>query len=274
MASKISSKQLDLNDFHFSDDDRELNLAPDAVDYSIYGMKWIDLTVSASSFSFVSGNSEYALSDEAILDAKIIGDSELYRNGVSIKRVAGTPAATDEWKLEADKIIVYGDITASGDTYRICYQTLTSGSTPAQVYEGKHTYILERVLAGNVSGGTAASRLTVGGNAPDGSNTAIMPNNSTYGVKALVVGRRTDVDGEGAFFELFAAFERNANAASTSMVGSQMKIIIANDNDGDWDANLVANTTDGGFHVEVSQANSSGKTVKWKTSVEIVKIAE
>lgn len=274
--SLISSKQLDLNASHFSNDDRPLNLAADAVDYSIYGMKWIDLTISAASFTEVGGNSEYDLVDEAIVDAKIIDSSTLYRNGVAIKRVAGTPSATDEWKLEAGKIIVYSDVsvTAPGDSYHLEYQTLSSGSTVAQTSEGRSTYLLERAISGNIAFGTAGSRLTIGGAAPDGSNTILLVNNQTVGIKVKLVGRRTDADGEGAYFELSGAFERNANAASTSIIGSQLQVIVANDNASDWDARIVADTTNGGIFIEIAQTNSAAKSVSWKAFAELIKISE
>lgn len=51
-----------------------------------------------------------------------LGYMELYRNGIADQtRVTGVPAAPGEWRLNGTTLQVFGDITASGDTYRVVY---------------------------------------------------------------------------------------------------------------------------------------------------------
>jgi hypothetical protein len=87
----------------------------------------------------------------------------------------------------------------------------------------------------------------------------------------MITGRRTDVDGEGAAFKISVVLERNSNAASTSIIGGDYKVIVAKDNSS-WDANVDVNTTDGGLKVYIS--SQAGKTVKWTAFVRELKSVE
>jgi hypothetical protein len=99
----------------------------------------------------------------------------------------------------------------------------------------------------------------------------VLQNNSTWAFRALIVARRTDVDGEGAVYELTGAIDRNANAASTALIGSVTKTVIAEDTAG-WDVAADADTTNGALRFQVTGENT--KTIRWYGTVWIAEITE
>jgi hypothetical protein len=91
-------------------------------------------------------------------------------------------------------------------------------------------------------------------------NQVILPNDSTYAFTILVVARRTDADNESAGYEFKGVVDRNANAASTALVGTVTKTVLAEDTAA-WDVNVTADTTNGGLKVEVT--GEAAKTIRW-----------
>src|SRR5690606_32212818 len=59
--------------------------------------------------------------------------------------------------------------------------------------------------------------------------TLVLPNDSTWGFVALIAARRTDADGESAFYELKGCIDRNGAANTTALVGSLTTTVIAED---------------------------------------------
>lgn len=105
-----------------------------------------------------------------------------------------------------------------------------------------------------------ATVLTSDGAAPATTNQIILPNDSTYTFRILVVARRTDADNESAGYEFVGVVDRNANAASTALVGTVTKTVIAEDTAA-WDVTVTADTTNGGLKVEVT--GEAAKTIRW-----------
>lgn len=97
-------------------------------------------------------------------------------------------------------------------------------------------------------------------NAASSSNQIILPNDSTYSFSILVVARRTDVDNESAGYKFEGVIDRNATAASTAIVGTVSKTILAEDTTA-WDVNVSADTTNGGLAITVT--GEVGKTIRW-----------
>lgn len=78
----------------------------------------------ASAFTFSSPTSTSNTTVTGLLTgANIVQGLRLMKNGLdNMTRVVGQPAASGEWRIDgASKIEINGDITASGDTYRIRY---------------------------------------------------------------------------------------------------------------------------------------------------------
>lgn len=93
-----------------------------------------------------------------------------------------------------------------------------------------------------------------------GSALAVIPNDTTWAFKILLVARRTDANDESAAYEFKGCIDRNANAASTALVGVVTKVVLAKDTPA-WDANVTADSTNGALTITVS--GESGKTIKW-----------
>ena len=102
--------------------------------------------------------------------------------------------------------------------------------------------------------------LTSDGSTAGTTNQVILPNDSTYAFTILVVARRTDADNESAGYKFEGVIDRNANAASTAIVGAVTKTVLAEDTAA-WDVNVTADTTNGGLKVEVT--GEAAKTIRW-----------
>jgi hypothetical protein len=97
---------------------------------------------------------------------------------------------------------------------------------------------------------------------------ATIPNNSSAIYKISVMGRRTDVPGEGCAFQFVGMLNRNSNSLSTALIGSPQKTIVAR-SDVLWDAEILADTTNGGVSVQI--AGSASAQIEWTASVDLVK---
>lgn len=96
----------------------------------------------------------------------------------------------------------------------------------------------------------------------------VLPDNTTWAFSILVVARRTDTDNEGAGYQFYGVIDRNAGAASTALIGSVSKTVIAEDTAA-WDINVTANSTAGSLDIIVT--GEIAKTINW---VAVVKIAQ
>lgn len=118
----------------------------------------------------------------------------------------------------------------------------------------------EFVLSRETSTATPAE-LTFDGAVPGGTNRLLLEDDHSYFFTIQVIGRRTDANDEGAAFEFKLAMDRNTGAASTAVIGADLKTIVADDSAGAWDADVSADTTNGSLKIEVT--GESGKTIRW-----------
>lgn len=88
----------------------------------------------------------------------------------------------------------------------------------------------------------------------------VLPNDSSYIFEISVIARRTDADNESAAYKFTGCIDRNANAASTALVGSVTKTVIAEDTAA-WDVNVTADTTNGALIITVT--GEAAKTIRW-----------
>lgn len=116
-----------------------------------------------------------------------------------------------------------GRFTAAGDsqTGKIVLRKITTNATPVTL---------------TVSGGSNASEQV------------ILPNDSTYAFTILVVARRTDADNESAGYKFEGVVDRNDSAATTAIVGTVAKTVLAEDTAA-WDCDVTADTTNGGLAI-------------------------
>lgn len=80
---------------------------------------------AAATFVYAAPVSTHAISATSwATHGNIIDQRALLKNGLDVMtRVTGVPAATGEWRMFGGNLQIYGDITASGDTYRLRFHT-------------------------------------------------------------------------------------------------------------------------------------------------------
>jgi hypothetical protein len=101
-------------------------------------------------------------------------------------------------------------------------------------------------------------------------NQVILPDNSAYAFKGTVIATVTG-GGDTAAWELKGAIKRGANAASTAIVGTVVKDVLANDaGAASWDVTFTADTTNGGLKVEVTGAAAT--TIRWVAKLETTEV--
>ena len=104
----------------------------------------------------------------------------------------------------------------------------------------------------------------------DGASLRItLPNDSTWAFDCIIVGRRTDADDESAAYRITGCIDRNANAASTSLVGTPTVTVISEDTAA-WDVDAVADTTNGSLNFRVT--GEAGKAIRWVGWVRLVEV--
>jgi hypothetical protein len=109
-----------------------------------------------------------------------------------------------------------------------------------------------------------ATVLTADNAAASTTNQVILPNDSTYAFTALVVARRTDANDESAGYEFKGVVDRNTTAATTALVGTVTKTVLAEDTTA-WDCNVTADATNGGLAFTVT--GEANKTIRWVATV-------
>ena len=96
-----------------------------------------------------------------------------------------------------------------------------------------------------------------------------LSNNSAWAFRILVVARRTDATGGSAAYEFTGLIVRDANAASTAIVGTVVKTVVA-ETDAAWDCDVDADTTNGALRIKATGQN--GKTIRWVARVETTEV--
>lgn len=93
-----------------------------------------------------------------------------------------------------------------------------------------------------------------------GTQRVVLPNNSVMTFEVTIAARRTDATGGAAGYRFIGVIRKDGSNASTTFTGTPSKIIIGETNT-TWDANVVADTTNGSLRVNVTGEN--GKTIRW-----------
>jgi len=126
------------------------------------------------------------------------------------------------------------------------------------------------LLLGRQTTDATATVLASTSSAAGTTNQVILPNNSAYAFKGTVIATVTG-GGDTAAWEFKGAIKRGANAASTAIVGTVVKDVLANDaGAADWDVTFTADTTNGGLKVEVTGAAST--TIRWVAKIETTEV--
>lgn len=99
------------------------------------------------------------------------------------------------------------------------------------------------------------------------SNRLVLANNTTWTFDILITARRTDVDNEGAGYSFQGVIDRNGNAASTAIVGTVTKTVIAEDTAA-WDVDVDADTTNGSLRIRVT--GEASKNINWVAHIRTV----
>jgi hypothetical protein len=94
-------------------------------------------------------------------------------------------------------------------------------------------------------------------------------NDSTVFFDISVIGRRTDADNDSAAFRFVGAIDRNTNAASTALVGTVTKTVIARDSVA-WDVTVDADPSNGSLRIQVQ--GEAAKSIRWAARAQLTEI--
>lgn len=111
--------------------------------------------------------------------------------------------------------------------------------------------------------------LTFDAGAAGTTNQVVLPNDATYTFRVSLVARRTDANNESAAYTFEGCIDRNTNAASTALVGTPVKTILAEDTTA-WDVAVSADTTNGALAITVT--GQAAKTIRWVAKIETVEV--
>ena len=111
--------------------------------------------------------------------------------------------------------------------------------------------------------------LTTDAAAAASTNQVVLPNNSVYTFDILISARRTDSADYGSW-RIVGAIKRDANAASTALVGTPTVTTIGAPS-GTWTAPAAAaDTTNGCLKITVGGGTAS--TIRWLAEVQTVEV--
>ena len=147
-------------------------------------------------------------------------------------------------------------------TYNI-YQHAKSScgfSNPGEIGEAQYTNIIARVTTED----DGPLALLVGED-----QYVILMNNKMNAFRIMVVAASDD-NTEGAAYEFKGLIKKDATAASTAIIGSITKTVIA-ESVADWDVIVAADTTNGALGITVT--SEAEKVIRWVAYVEMVEVA-
>ena len=119
-------------------------------------------------------------------------------------------------------------------------------------------------------GQTTSASVTLLGLSGTAGEKLVLPTDTTWAFSVMVVARRTDVDGESAAYKFEGCIKKDAGSASTSIVGSVTKTVLA-ESTAAWDANVSANTTNGDLQIDVT--GEAAKTICWVARVQLTEVS-
>lgn len=100
----------------------------------------------------------------------------------------------------------------------------------------------------------------------------VLTNDSSYIFDCDIIARNTTTDTETAAFNLKFCIRRGTNAASTTIVGTPVKTILAQDTGTtSWDVSVTADTTNGRPNISVT--GEASKTIRWVANIRMTKVS-
>ena len=120
------------------------------------------------------------------------------------------------------------------------------------------------MVAALITTGASSTNLGIAGGA------VFLPNNTTWSFHVRVIARRTDATGENMDWTFDGIISRDANAASTALVGD----VVVSPRTGvttAWDCTVTANATDGSLQINVT--GEAAKTIRWVARIETVEVS-
>jgi hypothetical protein len=146
-----------------------------------------------------------------------------------------------------------GDFASRGDSQQsfIALRRDTADATP-----------IDATIDGAAPAGTAVNT----------SNRFILEDDTSYAVKALVAARNIATS-ETRTWEITVAVKRDVGAATTALVGVQMKTNIGRTTPATntWDVNYFADAVNGALRCEVT--GEAGKDIKWTWGLWFIEVA-
>jgi hypothetical protein len=100
------------------------------------------------------------------------------------------------------------------------------------------------------------------------SNPITLPNNTSWCFRIRLIGRNIDTDGENGAWTFEGALSRDANAASTALIGSVTTTTI-NAPSG-WSVVVQADTLAGALQIQVSTDGTVSDDIRWVARIELV----
>ena len=124
---------------------------------------------------------------------------------------------------------------------------------------------------GVITSGGGSLDLRSNANGAGTNNQMVLKNNSALAFKATVIATM-DAGGNTKAWEFRGAIKRGANAASTTLVGSAIKDVLAYDaGAAAWDAFALADTTNGALQIRV--VGQASTTIRWACKIETTEVA-
>lgn len=219
-------------------------------------------TVSADNASVVGGASNTASGT----NSSVLGGNSNVSSGLS------STAMGDSCTASGNYSVAHGEFTEASSSYSRATGSRSKANKFGQrahasgYFSTKGDAQISELVARLQTSNATPSNLDLFGGA---SNPITIPDDTTWGFCVYVVARRTDANDESAFYEIKGCIDRNSGVATTALVGSLSKTVIAEDTAA-WDVTITADTTNGALKITVTGEDS--KTINWVARVELTEV--
>lgn len=173
----------------------------------------------------------------------------------------GGNGTTDKARASGKNSFAFGDNAKSVEIGKFSFASNGGFDASSNTQSG---LIVLRAATTNATATVATSD----GSAAGTTNQVILPNNSAYAFRCLVVGRRSVAQADEArAYEFSGLIRRGANAASTTLVAAITPTLIAGDaTTATWGGvSVTADTTNGGLSITVT--GEAAKNIRWVATV-------
>jgi len=266
-----------------------------------------NLTVTAAIVGSITGNAAYATNagHATTADSAINATDAITANTVTnaiqsnITSVGTLSSLTVSGNVSANHFIGDGSLltgiagfaaanSLTGTTLspNVLYSSLTTVGTLSNLAVGTGAFVHEInavtqssgnfVSLGDAQTSTYVLRQVTGDNIwtemfLDGASNRInLLSNSSVSFTVTIMARRTDTGTEGAVYEIRGGIDKGAANASTRIIGTISKTVIAED-DSLWDVNAIADVVNGSLKILVLGA--TGKIIRWVAYTRTVEVS-